>query len=392
MSAGSAAYTTNALSAGVRTFYADYSGDSANNPAAAPLVLAIGSSSASLSGALDNAGLTFIYDGGTGWSVTTSTSTFGGSAVQSAAITHNQSTFLATVFTGPGTLRFYWKVSSETNYDYLRLLLDGVDQGGAISGNVDWVQRTLTIPAGIHTVSWQYSKDGSVNVGSDAGWVDKVEFLPPGNTYSASLEPGFNMIGNSLNLTLNVATVFGNQDAPVAGVTPNIVSIWKWNAVDGRWAFYSPQLTAAAIAAFAASKNYEVLATINPGEGYWVNAIGSFALPAQTGTDFNWSGFNFGALPSGFNLIAQSNVVSPSQFNVDVSPTPPAPGVVPTDNFVSLWAWNAAQASWYFYSPLLESSGGLTAVKNYADSHFFLHFDDSGKMLGIGTGFWVNRP
>ena len=206
------------------------------------------------------------------------------------------------------------------------------------------------------------------------------------------MEPGFNLIGNSLNLTLDVAATFGNQGAPVAGITSNTVSIWKWNAVDGRWAFYSPQLTVAGIASFAAGKGYEVLATINPGEGYWVNAISSMTLPVQTGTNFNWNGFNFTALPSGFNLIATADGLTPSQFNSQVSETPPATGVIPTTNFVSLWAWDAAAANWYFYSPLLESAGGLAAVKSYADGKFYRHFQDHGKLLGLGVGFWVNKP
>ncbi|MBI3042930.1 MAG: hypothetical protein HYY78_08910 [Betaproteobacteria bacterium] len=75
-----------------------------------------------------------------------------------------------------------------------------------------------------------------------------------------------------------------------------------------------------------------------------------------------------------------------------MSETPPSPGVIPTDNFVSLWAWDALAGTWYFYSPLLEASGGLPAVKAYADSHFYRHFQDYNKTLGIGTGFWVNKP
>ena len=215
---------------------------------------------------------------------------------------------------------------------------------------------------------------------------------PSGSTYTANLEPGFNLIGNSLNITLDVATVFGNQETPVSGVTPNIVSIWKWNAVDGRWAFYSPQLTVAGIANFAASHGYEVLATLNAGEGYWVNVLNAFTLPARTGTEFSWNGSSFSALPSSFNLIAHSSAVTPSQFNIDVSQTPPASGVVPTDNFVSLWAWDAVAGTWYFYSPLLEASGGLPAVKSYAEGRSYRHFQDFDKTLGRGVGFWVNRP
>jgi hypothetical protein len=210
--------------------------------------------------------------------------------------------------------------------------------------------------------------------------------------FSPQLETGFNLGSNALNITLDVATLFGNQDTPVAGVTSNIVSLWKWNAVDQRWAFYSPQLTAPGNAAYAASHNYDALANVNPGEGFWMNAINPITLPAQSGTTFTWSGANFAALPAGFNLISAATSMTPSQFNMSVSATPPAPGVIPTDNFVSLWAWDAVAEKWYFYSPLLETVGGLSAVKSYADSHNYMHFQDYNKTIGIGTGFWVNRP
>jgi hypothetical protein len=210
--------------------------------------------------------------------------------------------------------------------------------------------------------------------------------------FTPNLELGWNLMGNSLNTTINVASIFGNQDSPVSGVSANIASVWKWDATNQQWAFYSPQLTVAGIASFAAGKGYSVLSSVNAGEGYWVNAITPISLPVQTGTNVTWSGFSFAALPSAWNLIATASAVTPSQFNSNVSISPPAPGTVPTDNFVSLWAWDAVQAKWFFYSPLLESSGGLPAVKQYADDHFYLHFQDAGKTLDVGTGFWVNRP
>jgi hypothetical protein len=210
-----------------------------------------------------------------------------------------------------------------------------------------------------------------------------------GASFSANLEAGFNLIGNSLNIMIDVAATFGNQDAPTA-LTPDIVTIWMWNALDGRWMFYSPQLPVAGIASFAASKGYDVLAAIQPGQGYWVNALAPVTLPAQTGTPYNWDATTFPGLAPGFNLIAQANSVTPSQFNLDV--TPGTPSGVPTDNFLSLWAWDAAAAKWYFHSPLLESTVGLPGVKAYADAHFYLDFQDNGKLLGLGVGFWVNRP
>ncbi|MBI3043896.1 MAG: hypothetical protein HYY78_13845 [Betaproteobacteria bacterium] len=233
--------------------------------------------------------------------------------------------------------------------------------------------------------------DAAENCSAQSGSASATTPAAGSVNFTANLETGFNMIGNALNITLDVPALFGNQDAPT-GLTSNIVSVWKWNAVDGRWAFYAPQLTVAGIAAYAAPRNYEVLATVEPGEGYWVNAIGAMSLPTQSGTAFNWNSFNFAALPPGFNLISHATAVTPSQFNNNVSQTPPAPGVIPTDNFTTLWVWDAVAGTWYFYSPLLESTGGLPAVKAYADSHFFRHFQDYDKTIDIGVGFWVNRP
>ncbi len=251
---------------------------------------------------------------------------------------------------------------------------------GVLTANLVTASETVTISA-------SYS-DGTTTL--SANTVVTVRDLVAAS--APVLEPNWNLLGNSLDTPINVAARFGNQDAPVAGVTENVTSVWKWNAVDGRWAFYSPQLTAATIVSFAASKGYEVLATINPGEGYWVNAILAMRLPAQAGADYDWNGFGFAALPPGFSLIAHATTVTPSQFNYGVSVPPPAQGTIPTGNFLSLWAWDAAAGNWYFYSPLLESSGGLAAVKSYADSKFYRHFQDYNKTLGLGVGFWVNRP
>ena len=97
----------------------------------------------------------------------------------SGAITHNQSSWIEATATGPNTLTFYWKVSSERSYDYLRFYIDGVEQS-KISGNVNWQQKTYSFGSGSHTLKWEYTKDYSVSSGSDAGWLDKVDLQIPG--------------------------------------------------------------------------------------------------------------------------------------------------------------------------------------------------------------------
>ena len=132
-----------------------------------------------LNQALDNTKLSFNTGGAANWSGEATTYYYGGSAAQSGAITDSQNTQLWTTVTGPGTLSFYWKVSSEEGYDSLDVFLGDTWIAG-ISGEVNWTQKTLSIPAGIHIVTWQYAKDVDTGFGSDCGWVDKVVYSRPG--------------------------------------------------------------------------------------------------------------------------------------------------------------------------------------------------------------------
>jgi predicted outer membrane repeat protein len=99
-------------------------------------------------------------------------------AAQSGDIGSYDSNWLGAVFTGPGTVSFWWKVYSEANYDFLRVEVDGAQQASApqISGDVDWQQRKVWIPAGSHPVSWIYELDVLGEPAGDAGWLDQVVF------------------------------------------------------------------------------------------------------------------------------------------------------------------------------------------------------------------------
>lgn len=86
-----------------------------------------------------------------------------------------KSTVSATL-TGPGTLTFWQKVSSEQDFDFLRVYVDGV-RVSQISGNVDWQSLSITLASGDHTVDWSYEKDSMDAMGSDTAWIDGVVFL-----------------------------------------------------------------------------------------------------------------------------------------------------------------------------------------------------------------------
>jgi len=125
--------------------------------------------------ALDNCELEFTTGGDEAWFGQTEVSYFGGDAAQSGAITHNQVSWMQTVVEGPGLLSFWWKVSSEGSYDFLRFYINDL-QKNLISGNIDWQLREYFIPEGTHTLKWAYTKDGSVSQGQDCGWVDNLIF------------------------------------------------------------------------------------------------------------------------------------------------------------------------------------------------------------------------
>ncbi|GFP24467.1 hypothetical protein HKBW3S09_01934, partial [Candidatus Hakubella thermalkaliphila] len=141
----------------------------------APTPLQKPSAPVSLGEAVDNTALSWTTGGNAEWFGQNSIYYHGGDATQSGAISHNQETWIQTTISGPGNLSFYWKVSSEAGYDYLEFYIDGVRED-RISGNGDWHQKSYSVTSGSHTLRWRYTKDGSVDRGSDSGWVDKVEF------------------------------------------------------------------------------------------------------------------------------------------------------------------------------------------------------------------------
>jgi hypothetical protein len=118
--------------------------------------------------------LTFTHSGNGHWYSQTTTTYYGGDAAQSGDITDLQTTTMETVISGKTSVKFYWKVSSEANYDYLKFYIDGVEQA-QIAGNVNWTQKTYTVSSGTHTLKWSFIKDMFVSSGSDCGWVDKLE-------------------------------------------------------------------------------------------------------------------------------------------------------------------------------------------------------------------------
>lgn len=138
--------------------------------------------------AVDYAGPSWNASGNAQWFGQVSVTHDGTDAAQSGWMTNNQQGYLDTTLAGPGTLSFWWKVSSETNYDYLKFFVNGVLKTN-ISGEVDWQQQTFSLPAGSQTLRWAYTKDVSLSRGSDAAWVDQVSYDGPPTLSISPLPP-----------------------------------------------------------------------------------------------------------------------------------------------------------------------------------------------------------
>jgi hypothetical protein len=89
---------------------------------------------------------------------------------------------LPAIYVGPsgGTVSFNWRVDSELGKDLLHFALDGDEKtptGFPHSGPsraVSWQRTKFSLPTGVHVCSWTYTKDKSVNIGSDTAWIADV--------------------------------------------------------------------------------------------------------------------------------------------------------------------------------------------------------------------------
>jgi len=124
--------------------------------------------------AINNPSLVFL-DTEDPWFVQSEVSRQDGQALQSGDVEDDGRSFVETTVEGPGELEFWWKASSEENYDELVFRVDGA-QVQNLSGETDWEQVSYRVPEGIHRLRWSYEKDGSISSNDDAGYLDEVSW------------------------------------------------------------------------------------------------------------------------------------------------------------------------------------------------------------------------
>jgi hypothetical protein len=162
----------------------------------------------SLAQALNAMGLVWSATGDAGWWVETNVTHDGVAAAQSAHISAGQESSIWTFVDGPGTLQFWWKVSSEQGSNFLVFASNGMILS-SVSGEVDWQLVICSVPAGSHTVQWVYAKtsNSATGGGEDTAWLDQVTFVPDllANPPVITLQPVGQTVSMGAELVLKVA-------------------------------------------------------------------------------------------------------------------------------------------------------------------------------------------
>jgi subtilisin-like proprotein convertase family protein len=158
---------------------------------------------------IDNPDLTWSMPSAQAWPLQNRRTIDGVDAFISPIILdHGRSSVIETPVTGPGTVSFWWTVSSQAGGDFFRFEIDETIQnqisGHSAGNNLPWAQQTYSVPAGQHMLRWRYIKNEAVVDGLDACWLDSITYTPTfatGPPYAQWLNGLFptNQLGNALH-------------------------------------------------------------------------------------------------------------------------------------------------------------------------------------------------
>ncbi len=151
------------------------------------------------------------HGGNANWTISGTNPFEGEFSARSGNISGNQQSELlvpCNVLTSD-SISFYFKVSSEEGYDFLRFYIDNTKKG-EWSGTRGWSRASFPVQVGQHNFRWVYNKDIGVNTGEDAGWIDYIVFPPiateVGIAENRIPDAGLLVFPNPANETLTIYT------------------------------------------------------------------------------------------------------------------------------------------------------------------------------------------
>ncbi len=117
-------------------------------------------------------GADYTTGGNRAWFITTGTYHSGSRSARAGDISNDEVSWM-TRTVGGGEVSFWYRVSSESGYDFFDFYIDGSRQIHE-SGLGSWTYYQTTLSAGAHELKWEYVKDYSVSGGSDTVWIDAL--------------------------------------------------------------------------------------------------------------------------------------------------------------------------------------------------------------------------
>ena len=124
----------------------------------------------------DNTLAPFTTGGDENWEVGTNPNTGTFAAQAPAALNHGEITFMEYTVTIPakgGKVSFAYSTSTESGFDWLRFYIDGAAEL-EMNGLIGYTTVSYNLNPGVHTLRWEYSKDGSVNANNDQVYIDDI--------------------------------------------------------------------------------------------------------------------------------------------------------------------------------------------------------------------------
>jgi len=187
----------------------------------------------------------------------------GNHAAKSAAISNNGTSTLElnyNVIAG-GDVSFFYKVSSESGYDFLKFYINGSEKD-AWSGNVDWTEATYTLETGENILKWVYSKNGTATGGEDCAWIDYIIF-------PASTDGGLNA-----SFTVDNDDICDGETVSYTSTSADATS-WAWTFEGGDPATSieeNPTVT------YATAGEYDVVFTVSDGDTEVTTTLQNFII------------------------------------------------------------------------------------------------------------------
>ena len=162
----------------------------------------------------------WYFEGNIPWSIDESLVYQGTYSARSGAITHGQSTsmLLDCEVVNDGEITFYYRTSSESNYDAVIFYIDGVQKGRWSGISSEWKTASFPVTAGARTFKWTYTKDGSASAGEDCVRLDNINF--PGMNVGSSIEEEIGLTPSITDLSQNYPNPFN----PETNITYSISS------------------------------------------------------------------------------------------------------------------------------------------------------------------------